>query len=252
MKVITESFLRETFRKEIPKTFRVEEGQILTPSAAQLLGDKRVEIVRDGQKAVAAEVSPEVTKVVEEEKPVKNYMFSADGGAFETKPEHMTSFNGNRLVHKDHPRIVFRGKLETLKAMIVRAQYSINSAGSKKLVDDLGEILEKTAGIIRAELNDGVMLETKIIGLTKREIKEQLLDPVKYFGIDDFEVGFEMGLNLIELNILRSFVREVETAAVTAFKSEFEFEKPDLIQTLNLMSSALGIMMLREKAGKYS
>ena len=40
MKVITESLLRQRFRKKAFKTFNVEEGQILTPSAQQFLNEK--------------------------------------------------------------------------------------------------------------------------------------------------------------------------------------------------------------------
>lgn len=40
MEVISESFLNGRFRKEIPETFNVEEGQILTPSPTQPLAEK--------------------------------------------------------------------------------------------------------------------------------------------------------------------------------------------------------------------
>lgn len=248
MKVITESFLRETFRKEIPVTFRVEAGQIMTPSATQLLNEKGVKVVRDGEKVVCQ--VPEVTETPEY-KPVHKYISAGDGGFFETKPEHMTQLHGNRLVPKDHPRINFRGRLDSLQAKILMAQGKAHESGRKKLTDDLGDILDQARAIMRADVVDEPLPESMVIGLTDAELRTQSHNPKKYFGIDHLEPSFDMGETIIGLNMLRSSVREVEVMAVSAFRSEFELEKPDIIQALNRMSSAIYIMMLRDKTGKY-
>lgn len=253
MKVITESFLRETFRKDIPETFRVEEGQILTPSARQLLNEKKVKVVRGEEKAVASEVLPKKeVKSSEpiEYKPVHKYV-TGDGGMFETKPEHMTKLQGNRLVSKDHPRILLRGKLDSLQSMILLAQSKAHESGHKKLFDDLSDVMKLSRAVMKADLLDEPLPESTLIGLTNSELRDQSENPEKFFGIDSFLPGFEMGEIILGLNQLRTFAREVEIMAVSAFRTEFELEKPDIIQALNKMSKAIYIMMLKEKAGKY-
>ena len=107
MKVITESLLRQRFRKKAFKTFNVEEGQILTPSASQLLGEKGVKVLRGGEEPCAPqpETAPSITEA--EKGPDMKYVSAIDGGRYETKPEHMTQLTGMQLVPKDHPRIVF-------------------------------------------------------------------------------------------------------------------------------------------------
>lgn len=260
MKVITESFLRETFRKEIPETFVLERGQIMTPSARQLLNEKRVEIVT-GTKEAVVKVSDRASDTFILQAAVQKFVSAGDGGIFETKPEHMTRLQGNRLVPKDHKRIIFRGRMESLRSDILIARLEAHEKGAKRLVSDFGEILELVKAVISADVDDETLLLNRLIGLDYKEIKEQCKDPEKYFGInhikpdeielDQIKSDLNMGKTLLGLNMLRTCIREVESLAVKAFRSEFELEKPDIISALNIMSSAVSLMMLREKTGKY-
>ena len=109
-KIITESFLRKSFLKEIPETFYLHEGQILTPAGAQFLSDRQVKVLSG--EASAAEGSDSVQR----------YVAVADGTTYVEKPEHLTQLAGNQLVPKDHPRIVFRGWLDQLQAEILLLQ----------------------------------------------------------------------------------------------------------------------------------
>ena len=51
---------------------------------------------------------------------MERYIDAVTGEALAEKPEHMTQLCGNRLVSKTHPRIVFRGKLDSLIAKALR------------------------------------------------------------------------------------------------------------------------------------
>ena len=75
--------------------------------------------------------------------PIKPKFVDYETGAFYMeKPEHMTHLVGNVLVVKDHPRILFRGKLDSLQSAVVLAQVDIHERGGRKaLLDDLGDII---------------------------------------------------------------------------------------------------------------
>ena len=77
--------------------------------------------------------------------------------------------------------------------------------------------------------------------------------PIISAGYFIFELipEFDMSETIMGLNMLRTGTREVEVAAVRAFRSEFGIKKLDLIQALNRMSSAVYIMMLKDGAGLY-
>lgn len=251
MKVISESYLRELFRKAVPETFTLEEGQILTPSASQLLGEKGVKVVRGYEEPSASQPEAAPKKTEAEGNTGPKYVSAIDGGLFETKPEHMTQLTGNLLVPKDHPRIAFRGRLDTCQGEILLLQANAHDAGKKALVSDLSEILEWTRDIMRGDVLDTPVPERPILGLTDAELRAHSHNPKQYFGIGHLLPTYEMGALILGLNRLRALVREMEVAAVSVFKAAVQREKADIVQALNRMSSALYIMMLKEKGGIY-
>ena len=257
MKVISETYLREIFRKDVPETFKLEEGQILTPSASQLLGEKGVKVVRGVEEPCTSQpgAAPKKTEAEGKTEETKvagpRYVSAIDGGLFETKPEHMTQLTGNRLVPKDHPRIVFRGRLDTCQGEILLLQAKAHDAGNKGMVSDLEEILEWTRDIMRCDVLDTPVPEKPILGLTDAELRAHSHNPKKHFGVGHLLPTYDMGEIILGLNRLRALVRELEVAAVSALKESFQLEKPEIVQALNRMSSALYIMMLKEKGGIY-
>ena len=65
------------------------------------------------------------------------------GAFYFEKPEHMTHLYGNVLVPKDHKRIYFRGKLDSLETIFVLNQTLLLEMGEdQSLIDDLQDILE--------------------------------------------------------------------------------------------------------------
>jgi len=50
MKFITEEYLRDLYRKEPFNTYKLQQGQRLTPGAAQYLSDKRITMDSDASK----------------------------------------------------------------------------------------------------------------------------------------------------------------------------------------------------------
>jgi len=251
MKVISESYLREIFRKAIPETFKLEEGQILTPSASQLLGEKGVNVVKSDEEPCDSKPETAPKKTEAEGKTVTKYVSAIDGGLFETKPEHMTQLTGMQLVPKDHPRIVFRGRLDTCQGELLLLQAKAHDAGNKGMVSDLEEILEWTRDIMRCDVLDTPVPEKPILGLTDAELRAHSHNPKKHFGVGHLLPTYDMGELILGLNRLRALVRELEVAAVSALKESFQLEKPEIVQALNRMSSALYIMMLKEKGGIY-
>ncbi|MBI9091274.1 MAG: hypothetical protein JEZ12_18840 [Desulfobacterium sp.] len=250
MKVITESLLRQRFRKKAFKTFNVEEGQILTPSAQQFLNEKSVAVVKIGKgetasrESVAAPVEP-----VPPPQPKPKYVSATDGGMFETKPEHMTQLRGNALVVKNDPRIVFRGKLDSFQSAILMEQLRSIELKKRPLSKDLEELLSWAREIMKCDVMDQPLPEIRILGLTDSELRDRSHHPKRYFKIGHIMPSVDMGPSLLGLNTLRSSVREIEIAAVAAFMNNVE--KQDMIQALNRMSSVIYIMMLKEKAGVY-
>ncbi len=182
----------------------------------------------------------------EEQRPAKTYQ-TLFGATLSEKPEHMTHLRENILIFKDHPRIEFRGWIDTLEAEILLAQQA--SADYPKVVEELEEILGFVRNLIRADVLGEPVGDFKLLGLTPKELREQSHYPQKYFGQSHFMPSFRDPPALLALNKVRTVVRSTERAAYRAFKNEDgAVERNDIILALNRLSSLLWIMEIKIKA----
>ena len=167
------------------------------------------------------------------------------GGWTEEKPEHMTHLHGDLLVPKNHPRIVFRGKLDTLESELLIAQLTATSVSEK-----LGQVLEMARKLIRWDVLEEPVSEDTICVLTEAEIRKISHFPGDVYGIPHFMPQASDGMALARVNRARCAAREAELAAVSAFSDrDGQLLRPDLVRMLNRMSSMLYILMIEMKAG---
>ena len=166
------------------------------------------------------------------------------------KPEEMTHLRGNQLVKKTHPRIAFRGQLDSLEAAILEAQALAHRQDAPDVRDDLGEVLERVRQVLGAEVKEEPLLEAALLGMDQEELRRASHDIRGRFGMDHPIPGWEMGELALRINTLRTRVREVELAAATAFEAPGEAPRPDIIRELNRLSSAVYLIFCRVVSGK--
>lgn len=248
MSVLTESVLRSKLRNENLTEYVVEKGVIITPSARQYLQDKNIKLVYKEQQ------TKESNQNIQREEKVFNPKYvHINGGIFEKKPEHMTQLNGNKLVEKDHRRIILRGKLDSLQAKILQTQIQCKNLNEKKVLKDLEEVLAYVRKILEVEVTEKELPEVALMGLNSEELRATSHNPKKYFNIDHIIFpSYEMGDIVVALNALRAESREVEIDALKAFKNQDgELSRNDIALALNRLSSCFYIMMCKYVSGKY-
>ena len=221
-----EKEVRENIRnREGKRVFYLGRGDQLTSGARDFLTRERIEIL-----------SPEQAKQ-------ERYQLLS-GGYVEEKPEHMTHLNAQVLVPKTHPRILFRGAMDTLEAELILAQLALPEMESK-----LQEILDLARRIIRCDVLEEPLPAGKLCGLTEDEQRQRSHRPQDFYGQPHFMPSAADGQAMARLNRARCAAREAEIAAAEAFSDrEGNPVRPDLLQALNRMSSMLYILMIREKA----
>ena len=162
------------------------------------------------------------------------------------KPEDKTQLYGNVLVKKNHERIIFRGKLDSLQSKFLVAQaISSNHSDNDKLITELQDILNILREMMRCDALNEEYKNDKILGMSHDEIREHSHNPMKYYNIQQMLLpDYKMGIEYVLLNQLRSSIRELEIVAINA-------EKKDLTRELNRLSSVLHIMMCKYLAGYY-
>lgn len=251
MKLITEALLRTEFKKLNNLTeYYVEKNCIVTPSARAYLKDRKIQLVY--KKKLQTDVATSKNEVnLEYKKTEHGYVCNVTGEHIKVKPEHMTQVFANRLVTKDHPRIVLRGKLDSLQSKILEIQITAENKKCTKLLEELEEALNFTRNILRAEVLEEELVKIELIGLNEEEIRKMSHNPKKYFGIEHILPHYKQGELTIKLNSLRSSVREVELQAIKSFRLGNEIQRLDIIRALNRLSSCIYIMMLKNHAKLY-
>ena len=187
------------------RVFFLAEGDTLTSSARDYLTEERIPIVPAAQAKIT------------------QYR-GLDGCYYEEKPEHMTQLTGEVLVPKTHPRIRFRGSLDSLESRIL-----LLALEEPELQAQCGELLEEPFRVDR------------LLGMTLDQVRTYSQLPQQYLGIPHFMPGPRHGLRVARLNGLRTQVRQTELEAAQAFPEGRE----DIIRGLNRLSSAVYILMLK-------
>ena len=213
-----EKAVRENLRnRDGKRVFYLGKGDTLSPSARDFLNRERIEILP------ADSAKPDRWRL-------------ADGSFRETKGEAYTCLEGDLLVRKTHPRIRFRGAMDSLEAELLLCG------------DMVGEILELARRLIRCDVLQEPVGAYTLYGLSEDQQRQHSHFPQKYYGIAHFMPSFSDGEQVLRLNRCRTAARAAELAAVEAFTdADGVLVREDMVKALNRMSSMLYILMIRQK-----
>lgn len=166
------------------------------------------------------------------------------------KPDTMTHLNAHTMVSKSDPRLAFRARLDSTIATAVWLQGEV-SQEPQVWLNDIRSVL---GNIMRADAMDETLPHFVIGGMDEKAIHQMSHFPLKYIDHDHIVPAFEHGRNVRLLNLLRTSIRETEISAASIFiDRDLVVKRPDLMQGLNRLSSAvyvLMIMCLRLEHGK--
>ena len=246
-KLLTDIELRAHWSCDRSECYYVEDDAILTPAAMDFVREHGITLCRKEQRGKAGMSMTPVP--VRNGKPV--YQDAATGAQLSCKGETMTHLRGNLLVPKTHPQIEFRGRLDSLMAQILQVQLAAQEEGQTAVVSDLEELLQFARKILASEVKDEPLADVTMLGMDSQQIRYNSQQVKKVFGIEHPIPSYQMGRLCVELNRLRTQVREVELCAARAFSCEGSFTRPDLIEALNRMSSCVYIILCRKLSGFY-
>ena len=221
-------YTREAVRDNVrnrdgKRVFYLGKGDQLTSDARDFLTQERIAILP------GAQAKPERYRLL-------------NGGYMERKPEHMTHLNGDVLVEKTHPRIVFRGAVDLLEAELLLC--CAMSAGTIR--SQLEEALNHTRNLLRDEVLDQPVTEETLGGMDAQQLRERSHRPQDFYGKPHFMPTPEDGAVLLQINRARCAARAAELAAVAAFSPNRE----DLLRAFNRLSSFLYLIMIQLKTPK--
>ncbi len=221
----TQETVRDNIRnREGRRVFYLGASDTLTPGARDWLRQEKIQILP------ASQARPEKYRLL-------------GGGTAEVKPEHMTHLYGDVLVSKTHPRIAFRGAVDSLEAEIVLCQLKAPSVQK-----ELTQILAYTRDLIRCDVLSEPVKEGLLCGLSDKQIREHSHRPQDYYGQPHFMPEAADGEAIAFLNRCRCVARHAELLAVQAFVDRDGVPvREDILQAMNRISSMLYLLMIRLK-----
>ena len=252
MDILTEFELRAMRLKDGTMQYSVTPDTFVTPGAKEYLRDRGITLVYEA-KDLGGSFGKGLMSYTAIPKTGKNrFVDYRTGETFGEKPEYMTHMRSNLLVSKNDPRILFRGKLDSLEAMIMETQVTAVEEGYKSVADDLDELMGFVQNILACEVKDEPFNTIHLLGMDSERIRYVSHNVSEEIGVQHSVPHYSMGKLCVKLNSLRTFVRETELAAANAFITDDVVERPDIIEALNRLSSCVYIIFCRKAAGKYS
>ena len=160
------------------------------------------------------------------------------------KPEHMTHLNAELLVEKTHPRIAFRGSLDSLEAVLLLA--AAENTGSIRT--QLDEALAYTRYLLGQEVLEQPIVCKALGGMDEKDLRQRSHHPQDFYGKPHFMPSPDDSKALLLVNLARCKAREAEIVAVKAFRDRDGLPtRLDLLQALNRLSSFLYLIMMQLK-----
>ena len=206
--------------REGKRVFYLGKGDNLTSDARDYLTRERIEILP------ASQARPDRYRLL-------------NGGYMEEKPERMTHLNAEFLVEKTHPRILFRGAVDTLEAELLLCA----AKATGEIRKQLEEALSYTRTLLRNEvLDEPAKIET-LGGMDEKTLRERSHRPQDFYGQPHFMPSPTDSLLLLQVNKARCAARAAELKAVAAFPTGRE----DLLRAFNRLSSFLYLIMIQLK-----
>ena len=225
----TRDSVRDNIRnRDGKRVFYLGKGDQLTSDAREYLSRERIELLPAAQAAT------------------KTYRLLG-GGYAEEKPEHMTHLNAQVLVPKTHPRILFRGAMDTLEAELLLCQQEV----TEEIRGQISQVLELARKLIRYDVLEEPVAEEPLCGLGMEDLRARSHRPQEYYGQPHFMPSASDSKGLLLVNRARCAARAAELAAVEAFSDrEGNPTRPDILRAMNRMSSMLYLIMIQMKVSQ--
>lgn len=250
--IVTEAELREQVRRPVQgASVRIAPGARLSPAAADFVAQWAL-VVEEAPPGVVERDAGAGNRRPEWDVPSRFPVVSGEvplctacGSPVHDKSDGQTQLNAAHYTAKTHPRIVLRGRMDSLHALVLMAQQQALSAGRTETAGSLATLAAYCRELLSAEYNERPVGEAAVDGLDLEEIRRATHDPKGVLGIDHLTIDGSASMLQQFLNVLRTQSREVEIVAFEAFPSPHHPYGASICHALNRFSSIVYFLQLR-------
>lgn len=177
------------------------------------------------------------------------------GQPLENKPEHLTQIDAGHFAPKTHPRLILRGRIDSLHALVMLTAATARRFELPDLAQHLDTLAAYCREILSAEYQMRIAAPLHLLGKNEEELHEISHWPDKYLGTSHVVPGTHDHEILHWLNVLRTQCREVEIVALQAYPPKDHDTSgvgASLGKALNRLSSAIYVLELYFQAGELN
>lgn len=151
-----------------------------------------------------------------------------------------THLDAENQVHKSHPRIELRGRMDTLiaAAVVVQTQFDPKNRLPETLKTGLADMKNWLWQMLCSEVSGQPLPALTVCGMTAQVLHSVCLDPMAHIGQGHVVPDAGLGPNVALLNWFRAQVRELEVLLAKTG------ERDDLLEAANRLSTAAYVLML--------
>ena len=219
MKFITEEYLRDLYRKEPFNTYKLQQGQRLTPGAAQYLSDKRITMNDDDSK--------------------KNKDVSQDNQTETIKQERNNNLNLKKLCCKlkSMEAVFLVTSSEILREDIILAQNIIN----------LGRKISNIRNVVEGKGAIESIYFKECTGINSLNLMTELDD---FFEITEFHIQLEKSSVILKMHTLRCALGELQFEIIDTYKNDDDGLKNRIMENTNSIINSLSQLICSAVGGK--
>jgi len=219
MKFITEEYLRDLYRKEPFNTYKLQQGQRLTPGAAQYLSDKRITMNDDDSK--------------------KNKDVSQDNQTETIKQEGNNNLNLKKLCCKlkTMEAVFLVTSSEILREDIILAQNIIN----------LGRKISNIRNVVEGKGALESIYCKECTGMNSLNFMTELDD---CFEITEFHMQLEKSSVILKMHTLRCALGELQFEIIDIYKNDDDGLKNRIMENTNSIINSLSQLICSAVGGK--
>lgn len=220
MKFITEEYLRDLHRKEPFDTYKLQQGQRLTPGAAQYLSDRRIKMNDDALKSNKNVSKSNQAETIKE---------------IENNNSNLNKKLCYKLKSMEAVFLVTGG--EILKDDIILAQNVIN----------LGKKISNIRNVVNGK---GVLEPIHCKECTFMNSSNFTTELEDCFEITEFHMQLEKSNAILKMHTLRCALEELQFEIIENFKSDDEILKNRIIENINSIINSLSQLICLAVGGK--
>ncbi|EJO5347079.1 cobalamin adenosyltransferase [Clostridium botulinum] len=235
MKFITEEYLRDLYRKEPFNTYKLEQGQRLTPGATEYLSDKKIKLSDDSKVNKSSKINVNISQKNSEKTLEK------------TSKETIKDLGDTDIKINFNKKLCLKLKSMEAKFLVVSSEILKEDIILAQDIITLGRKISNIRNVLDGKGTLEPIYLKECTGMNSSNSETEIDD---CFEITEFHMQLEKSNAILKMNALRCALKELQFEIIETYKSDDESLKNKIMGNVNLIINSLSQLICLAVGGK--